>query len=175
MSEPGTPGAGGSDFVLTRTLAAPRALVWRAWTERDDLMQWFGPAGVTMLPASTLDLREGGRLHYGMRMPNGQEMWGLWVFREIVAPERLVLISSFSDAGGGITRHPMSATWPLHTLSTTTFAERDGQTEMTLRWNAWNATPEERATFDGAHAGMEMGWAGTMRQLTDHLAKVQQR
>jgi len=41
--------------------------------------------------------------------------WGKWTFHEFVAPEKLVLISSLSDAAGGITRHQMSPTWPLET------------------------------------------------------------
>ncbi len=59
----------------------------------------------------------------------------------------------------------MSATWPLETLSTTTFTEHAGKTTLTLRWAAHNATAEERKTFDSAHDSMTQGWGGTMAQL----------
>jgi uncharacterized protein YndB with AHSA1/START domain len=172
MASANDSGAPGSDFVLTRLVAAPRALLFKVWTDPDHLTRWFGPAGTSM-PTCRMDLRPGGSFHYAMRLPNGQEMWGKWVFVEVVEPERLVLINSFSDANGGLTRHPMSATWPLETMSTTTFVDQGARTELTLRWAPHQATPEERLTFDGAHAGMAHGWAGTMAQLDDYLAKVQ--
>lgn len=158
------------EFVISRVFDAPREQVWRAWTEREQLMKWFGPKGCT-LPYATLDLRPGGIFHYAMHTPDGHEMWGKWTFREITAPEKLVLISSFSDAQGGITRHPMSANWPLETLSTTTFEERGGKTKLTIRWAPWNATESECNTFAAAHSGMQQGWGGTFEQLAAYLAK----
>jgi uncharacterized protein YndB with AHSA1/START domain len=160
---------GSKPFVTTRVLNAPRAKVWKAWTDRGELMKWFGPAGFPLTSAS-MDLRPGGVFHYCLRSADGKEMWGKWTFREIVAPERLVLVSSFSDAQGGISRHPMAPTWPRETLSTTRLTERDGKTTLELTWAALNATPEEQQTFDGAHAGMEQGWSGTFAQLTAYLA-----
>src|SRR2546423_1599106 len=119
------------EFVITRVFDAPRELVWKAWTERERLMQWFGPKGFAMSTAK-LDFRPGGSLHYCLKSPDGKEMWGRFVYREIVAPERIVLVNSFSDEQGGLTRHPFSPTWPLEMLSTTTFTEQAGKTTMTL-------------------------------------------
>ncbi len=165
-------GAATKDFILTRVFNAPRALVWKAWTDPEHLKKWFGPKGFTM-PGCSMDLRPGGVFHYGLRSPQGHEMWGKWTFKEINPPEKLVLVSSFSDAQGGITRHPMSATWPLETLSTTTFTEEAGKTTLTLRWSAYHATEAEQTTFDSAHAGMTQGWGGTMAQLEAYLAEAQ--
>ncbi len=159
------------DFVISREFDAPRELVWAAWTEEARLREWFGPKGVT-IPVCKMDFRPGGTFHYAMRMPNGQDMWGKWTFREIVAPEKLVLVSSFSDADGGVTRHPMAANWPLETLSTTTFEDKGGKTVLTIRWSPYNATDEERATFGASHESMKMGWGGTMEQLTAYLEKA---
>ena len=155
-------------FVLERVFDAPRERVWAAWTEVERLKQWFSPKAFTVL-AAKMDLRPGGSYHYGMRMPDGKEMWGKWIFREIKAPERLVLVNSFSDAAGGITRHPMSPTWPREMLSTTTFTEKAGKTTLRLEWLPINATPEEIATFEAGRAGMTQGWAGTMEQLVNYL------
>ena len=68
-------------FVISRTFDAPRDKVWKAWTERERLKQWFGPKGFTM-PTCTLDLKPGGIFHYCLTTPQGQEIWGKWVFRE---------------------------------------------------------------------------------------------
>jgi len=155
-----------------RVFDAPRELVWKAWTERESLMQWFGPKGFTMSTAK-MDFRPGGSFHYCMRLANGNEMWGKFVYREIVAPEKIVLVNSFSDAAGGLARHPMSPTWPLEMLATTTFAEQGDKTLLTIRWKPLNATEEEQKTFDAGHGGMRQGWTGTFEQLTAYLEKVQ--
>ena len=159
------------EFVISRVFDAPRDLVWRANTEREHLMHWWGPKGFTMAKCN-LDLRPGGTFHYCLRSADGHEMWGKLTYREIVAPERLVCVVSFSDEKGGITRHPMSPTWPLEMLSTSTFAEQDGKTTITIRWHPINASEEERKTFDESHEGMKQGFTGSFDQLAAHLAKT---
>ena len=158
-------------FLIARTFDAPRDLVWKAWTETERLMQWFGPKGSKMFHAKN-DRRPGGIFHYGLRMPNGDEIWGKWVYREVTPPERLVLVSSFSDAEGNVTRHPMAPAWPLQTLSTTTLTEVDGKTTVTIEWRPLGATEKERNAFAGAKASMTGGWTGTFEQLADYLERT---
>jgi uncharacterized protein YndB with AHSA1/START domain len=163
-----------TDFVLSRVFDAPRDLVFAAWTQRDHLLKWFGPKGTTLIAGISADFRAGGTFHYGMRMPDGKAMWGKWVFRELKAPERIVLVSSFSDEKGGITRHPMAPAWPLETLSATDFTvEAPKKTRLTLRWSPLNATDEERKIFMASFKNMEAGWGGTMEQLDAYLAQAQ--
>ena len=162
--------ADGSEFVISRTFDAPRDLVWQAWTERERLMQWFGPKGFAMT-AAKLDFRPGGTFHYCLRSTDGKEMWGRFVYREIVAPERIVWVHSFSDEKGNLARHPFSPTWPLEMLTTTSFTEEKGKTTVTVRWIPINATAEERKTFDAAHDGMRQGWSGTFDQLAGYLER----
>ncbi len=161
------------DFVISREFDAPRALVFKVWTQPEHLQQWFSPKGFTVLKAK-MDLRPGGIYHYGMRTPEGKDMWGRWVIREIVAPERIVFINSFSDEQGGITRHPFNPQWPLELLSTITFAERGARTTVTVRWAPQNATEIERTTFDAGRASMTQGWGGTLEQLAAYLASAAQ-
>jgi uncharacterized protein YndB with AHSA1/START domain len=158
-------------FVISRTFDAPRELVWAAWTEEQRLLQWFGPKGMPMTHAK-LDLRPGGTFHYGLRTPDGGEMWGKWVFREIVPPERIVMVSSFSDREGGITRHPMAPTWPAEMLTNTTFAEHGAKTTVTIEWRPLNASAEERDTFISRKPSMVQGWGGTFEQLDEYLART---
>ena len=58
------------EMELTRTFNSPRELVWRAWTEADNLQQWWGPQHFTN-PRCEIDLRPGGRIHIDMRAPDG--------------------------------------------------------------------------------------------------------
>jgi uncharacterized protein YndB with AHSA1/START domain len=135
------------------------------------MKKWWGPKGFTVIQ-SKMDLRPGGSYLYGMKAPDGSAMWGKFVYREVVPPERMVFINSFSDEAGGITRHPMAPTWPLEMLSTFTFEEAPGgKTKLTIRWSPHNATDEERKTFDAGHDSMRQGWGGTLEKLTAYLAK----
>ena len=159
------------ELVFTRVFDAPRELVWKAHTECEHLVHWWGPKGFTMRSCK-LDLRPGGIFHYCLRSPDGRDMWGKFIYREIVAPERLVFIVSFSDEQAAVTRHPMSPAWPLETLSTMTFAKDNGRTKLTVRWAPHNATQEECKTFAAGHDGMRQGWGGTFDQLADYLGKA---
>jgi uncharacterized protein YndB with AHSA1/START domain len=158
-------------FVITRTFEAPRERVFAAFTNPEEMKKWWGPKGFTVI-ASKMDLRPGGTYHYGMRAPDGSAMWGKFVYREIVRPERIVLVNSFSDEAGGITRHPLSPTWPLEMLSTFRFDDDDGRTRLTVQWSLMEATEAERETFENAREDMKQGWTGTMDQLADNLAKT---
>jgi uncharacterized protein YndB with AHSA1/START domain len=118
------------------------------------------------------DPRPNGTFHYGMRAPNGKEMWGKWTFREIVPPERLVFVSTFSDAQGGVTRNPWSPVWPLETLSTVTMIEEDKKTTVTMHGVPINASEAERKAFDAARSGMSGGWTSTLDQLAAYLGEI---
>jgi uncharacterized protein YndB with AHSA1/START domain len=108
--------------------------------------------------------------HYGMAGPDGSEMWGKFIYREITPPERLVFIVSFSDENGGTTRHPMAPTWPAEMFNTVTFTDHGDKTLITLRSSAHSATEEERATFKAGHGSMRGGFKGAFDQLAVYLA-----
>ena len=160
-------------FEISRIFDAPRDKVWKAWTETERLKQWWGPAGFKVHTCK-VDLRPGGIFHYGMTAPDGTEMWGRFVYREIKAPERLVFIVSFSDAKCGVTRHPWSPNWPLEIHSTVRFEEQAGgrTTKVTVEWTPADGSSElERKTFDEGRASMTQGWGGTMDQFAAYLSK----
>lgn len=157
--------------VVTRVFDAPRALVFRAWTEAEQLARWWGPKGFSV-QVGTLDLRPGGMFHYCQRAPNGAELWGKFVYHEVVAPERLVYTSSFADAEGNTIRSPWSQDWPLEILNILTLAEQDGRTSLTLRGGPINAGPAELAMFEAARGSVQQGLNGTLDQLDALLAEA---
>src|SRR6185369_3746045 len=73
-------------FVVTRVFDAPRALVFKAWTEPERLARWWGPKGFEM-SVIKLELRAGGIFLYSQRSPTGVEMYGKFIYREITPPE----------------------------------------------------------------------------------------
>jgi uncharacterized protein YndB with AHSA1/START domain len=160
------------DFVISRVFDAPRDLLWKCFTEPERMSQWWGPKGVK-IGKSQMDLRVGGIYHYGMENPDGQVMWGRMIFREIVPPERLVFINSFSDAAAGLSRHPLAPQWPLQMLTIFTFEEAPGdKSRFTVHWSPYEATAEEQAAFDAGHDSMTMGWSGTLERLEAYLPKA---
>jgi uncharacterized protein YndB with AHSA1/START domain len=163
---------GTAEFVISRVFEAPRELVLKCFTDPERMQHWWGPKGSKII-AAKMDLRVGGTYHGAMRDPSGRVMWVKFVYREVKPPERLAWIHSFSDEAGGLTRHPLSPTWPLQLLSTVTFeAQPPNKTKVTIRWSPINATPEEQKTFDDGHASIQQGWSGTLDQLAAYLAST---
>ena len=129
-------------FVISHTFDAPRDLVWKAFSDPARMKEWWGPKGFPVA-TSRMDFRPGGTYHYALAIPDGSLMWGRFAYREIVAPERIVMVNSFSDEEGGLTRHPMIATWPLELLSTFHFAELgEGRRSP---WSGPRSTPPPRS------------------------------
>lgn len=159
------------EFVITRTFDAPRDLVWKAWSEPERLAEWWGPKGCKLIVGS-LDFRPGGIFHYGMEWQAGKTMWGRFVYREMVPPERLVFVNSFSDEKAGITRAPFNESWPREILNVVTFENLSGKTKITLRGGPIDPTDAERELFESFFDSMNQGFGGTFDQLDTYLAKT---
>lgn len=109
-----------TEIVLTRLVNAPRAHVWRAWTEREHLERWYGPDGFT-ITTSAFDFREGGAWVFVMHGPDGRDYPNKIVFTQIREPE--LLAHDHGDDGKG----------EIEFQATITFTEQDGGTLVTLR------------------------------------------
>lgn len=172
MTQPSASSDQEATFHISRTVNGPLDAVWKAYTEQEPLMQWFGPSGFSM-PYSRFDLRPGGEFHYCLRTPTGFEMWGKWTFVDIVAPQTLSMVVAFSDANGGLTRHPMSASWPLQTLSTTTFESvGTDKTRINISWEPYQSDVDEVAAFKAGHASMAQGCNASFEQLDAYLEQL---
>ncbi len=161
MSKQGT-------FVISRTFNAPLDRVWNAWTDPAQMAAWWGPKGFKA-EVEKLELKPGGVFHYRLVSPQGQEMWGKFIFREIVPKQQLVFLSGFSDENEEMTRHPMAPVWPLYMLSTIGFSEAGGKTTVTVEWEPYEASETEMKAFEDARNSMQAGWTGTYDKLEDYL------
>ncbi|MFO1434911.1 MAG: SRPBCC family protein [Gammaproteobacteria bacterium] len=159
------------EFLITRIFRAPRELVWQAWTDPAMLSKWFGPKGCSARIVN-YELRPGGVWHSCLTMPDGNEMWGKFVYREVVPKQKLMWLHSFSNTEGDITRHPMSPNWPRVMLTTVIFEDAGKDTKITLSWTPYEATDIERQTFVDGMSGMAMGWGGSFTQLDAFLANA---
>ncbi len=159
-----------TEFVFNRTFDASRQDVWNALTRPEHLKHWWGTPG-SSLEIAHHDLKPGGLFHYRMKFPDGRAMWARFIFREIVAPERLVWLNGFSDEHGGLTRNPWVPDFPLETLNTATLAEEKGKTLLTITVVPFHASEEEARIFAGGIAGMKKGFGASFNVLAEYLAQ----
>jgi uncharacterized protein YndB with AHSA1/START domain len=135
------------EITIRRVFAAPRELVWKAWTDPDQLAVWWGKRGWTAVRSTIeMDVRPGGAFSLlSVADDDGREMRSAGVYREVVEPERLVL----DDPDGA--------------LATVTFTELgDGRTEM-----VFHATLDTtRQIRDAAEGGL----SSAFDRLAEHLA-----
>jgi uncharacterized protein YndB with AHSA1/START domain len=89
------------ELVITRIFDAPRELVWKAWTDPQQLMRWWGPKDFTS-PLSEIDLRVGGKYLFCMRSPEGQDFYSTGVYLIIDPPNEIVFTDSFADENGNV-------------------------------------------------------------------------
>ena len=116
----------GRQLTITREFAAPRQLVYDAFTQPDQIVKWWGPRGFTTT-VTTMEVRPGGTWHYLMRSPEWGDAWGVATYQEVTPPERLVYTDAFSDESGAVNPDLPVAT------NTVDFTEDDGRTTLTIR------------------------------------------
>ena len=146
------------ELVLTRTIDAPRELVWAAWTDPKHVAQWWGPKGFTN-PVCELDVRPGGTIRIDMRAPDGTVYPMAGIYQAIDTPARLVFTSAALDEAG----KPL-----FEVLNTVTFAAQGGKTKLTVQAKVVKSTAKAAPYLDG----MEEGWKQTIERLAGHVAKA---
>jgi uncharacterized protein YndB with AHSA1/START domain len=159
------------EIAFTRVFDAPRELVWQAFTKRERMAQWWGMKGFTTRVLE-LDLRPGGAFLYVMRMPDGRELRGKWVYREIVAPELLVVVHFSTDDTGKPIPHPYDPSLPPEMLTTSRFTDHAGRTTLELRSVPINETRAQREAFNKLADAMEEGFNNSLDLLDEYLATV---
>ena len=140
-----------NEVLITRTFDAPRALVFRMWTEPKHMARWWGPRGYTT-HSIEIDVRVGGAIRLCMRASDGHDIWVNGVIRDLVAPERLVFTA-------------MNEIDRIETTISVTFAEVDGKTRLTMHQTfAKPATEIAR--------GAKQGWNSSFDRLVEYLTEA---
>jgi uncharacterized protein YndB with AHSA1/START domain len=152
------------ELSFTRVFNAPRALVWKAWTDAEHAKHWAGPRGFTAMHLDH-DIRPGGKwrgcLHRDPDPGTDQPTMDLWQggkYLEVVEPERLVFTFRWDNRGD------LSAP---ETVVTITFEEHRGKTTMNFH-QAFFKTAEDRDGHNG-------GWNSSFDRLADHLQEIRSR
>ena len=148
------------ELVLTRLIDAPRAKLFRCWTEPSLLKQWFAPAPYTT-PVAEVDLRAGGATNMVMRSPDGQEIPCPGTYLEIVPDRKLV----FTDAYTGDWVPKDGKPFMTAIIS---FDDEDGKTRYTARVRHWSA--DDKKTHEDM--GFHPGWGQCADQLAALAMKI---
>ena len=139
------------ELVFTRRFQAPRALVFKAWTDPVFLARWWGPRGFTN-PVCEADARPGGALKIVMRAHYGTDYPMRGVFLEVTPPERLVFTTQALDNDGRVV---------LEGWNEVVLKEAGDATDLTLTARATAMVPEAAAYLEG----MEPGWSQSLDKL----------
>jgi uncharacterized protein YndB with AHSA1/START domain len=143
------------DLVITRIFDAPRTLLFKAWTEPQHLMRWWGPAGFTM-PVCEIDPSPGGAYRFRMRSPESLDSWWHGVCREMVEPERIVWTCTLDGADG--------KRIGSETILTVTLDEHPGRTKLTLRQGILDSLANREAH--------QRGWNSALERLAHHVGAM---
>ena len=141
-------------ILITREFAAPKHLVYRAYTTPELVRRWWN-AKRGEVTIAEIDLRVGGAWRSVMVTESGQEVGFHGEYRELVPDERIVTTEVYEGAPGG----DESAV-----VNTVTFAEKDGRTTLTILVQA----PSKEIRDAIIESGMEAG----MQESMDELEKV---
>ncbi|MDP1713426.1 MAG: SRPBCC domain-containing protein [Anaerolineales bacterium] len=145
---------------VSHTFDAPLEMLWKAWTEPEHFMRWYGPKGFTA-PTCEIDLREGGRHLWSMQSPDGRKMYFTGNYKEVQPMTRLVYTDSMSDANGNVMSAEMMGMpegAPVTMDVIVTFEHADGKTTITV-----------------SHVGQGdagTGWKQAFDKLEDMLAQA---
>ena len=147
---------------LTRIFAAPRELVFKAWTDANQFTQWFGAAACdgAELRSVKLDPRVGGRYRLQVRRPDGEYFTTAGIYREVKSPERLVFTWAFEKDGSG---DEYGEVEPPEMLVTVEFKALGKQTELLL-------THEKFASVESRDRH-EQGWTRCLDSLGEFSGK----
>ncbi len=144
-----------SNYVLsiTRTIKAPRPIVWRCWTEAELLKQWFCPKPWSV-PEADIEIKAGGRMNIVMAGPNGERMENIGSYLEVAPLERLVFTDAYSE---GFMPRPTSFMTGIVELSD------DGEDQTKMIWSARHSNEDDVKKH--LEMGFEAGWNAAADQL----------
>ena len=156
------------DLIVTRIIDAPLELVWKAWTEPEQVMHWWGPKYYTS-PSCKIDLRVGGKYIFAMQAPEdqgGQISYTAGVYQRIEPLKLLEFTQGLSDKDGNSIdpqQIGMLPDFPKEVRTVVVFRAIGDMTELTITEYGW--TPSQMSVY--AYAGMQQ----SIDKLAAHIGR----
>ncbi|WP_316841705.1 SRPBCC domain-containing protein [Pedobacter gandavensis] len=153
------------ELFLTYLFDAPVEMVFLAWTNPEQLTQWYAPDGCS-ITYKDLNIQENGTFHSCIQDPIHGDCWVKGKYLQVKAPEKLVFSMTLSNEAGD-TLAAMEAgkpgDWPMEILTTVTFSPVGKQTKITLH----QSVPEASAKENGAY----QSWIKMFHKLENLISK----
>jgi len=146
------------ELTITRTFNAPRALVWKTWTDAKHIEQWWGPKGFTN-PVCEWNARTGGNILIHMKAPDGNIYPMDGTFMEIRQPDQIIFTCAALDLKGNRL---------FEVLNTITFIAEGDKTKLVLHFIVSKITLEAAPHL----SGMEEGWNMSLDKLSKYLLNL---
>lgn len=145
------------EVVFERNFEAPVEKVWKAWTDPNQLKQWWGPDNV-IIPECEIELKVGGRIYIVMQASEamGEYAGTRWPLEGKITelePESKMIFTANAWTEGDIEGTTIKQVQEL------TFTEEDGKTKMTLRVNISSIGPKAGAAVEGMKWGFNQQFA----------------
>jgi uncharacterized protein YndB with AHSA1/START domain len=145
-------------ITVTREFAAERSLVWDAYTRSELLDRWWAPRPWRARTKS-MDFSEGGRWHYALVGPEGEEHWAVAEYTNIEPEERFTGLDAFADADGNINKDMPQSRWEV------TFTDK-GNSTLVVFYITYGDLAQLEATIQ---MGFQEGLTSAMEGLDELL------
>ncbi len=142
-------------YIYNRAFAAPKALVWKTWTDPKLLAVWYGPGVDTII--HEFDLRAGGRWCNEMKWGEKSD-FSRMDFQEVEDGACMVWLHNSTDGEWNVAPNQMMPNWPKTLLTTVTFTQEGTTTKVRLEQVPVEASEAEIACFAEMMGGMDNGW-----------------
>jgi len=143
-----------AQMIVTRSFDAPLQKVWDAWTKSEQLEKWWAPKPFEAVTKS-FSFEPGGKWHYYMKGPEGEQHWCMNVYREIQEGTYFTAEDFFCDEEGNKSGDLGGNTWLIE------FSEAGGVT--TVKTTSTFESPEDMKKY--LEMGMEEGFNQGLDQL----------
>lgn len=147
-----------SEVTVQRVLNAPRAIVFKAWTDPKHVEQWWGPRQFTN-KVRKWEARPGGKIDLDMIGPDGTAYPMYGAFTEVMEPSRLTFTSGVPGPDG----KPV-----FEVLTVITLAETGARTTLTMHAKITGRTDAAEQYLKG----MEAGWTQSLERLDALVTRV---
>lgn len=157
--------------ILSRDFDAPIQLVYEVWTQGNHLCKWQAPNADIICEYKSADIRAGGSALHKMVMPNGNEMWLLTKYQELI-PYTTIVFTQYQSNESGEIMPPSMPNWPKEIRATIKLSEENGVTNMQFIWQPINPTKEEAEAWEASRSQHGKGWGGSFELLAEYLANL---
>lgn len=137
------------ELLITHLFDAPIELVYKAWTDPEQLKHWYAPDGCS-IEFKSIDVKVDGKFHSCIHDPVHGQCWIIGIYKEVIKPTKLVFSMILSNEQGDVvnaTEAGKSEDWPQAITTTISFAAIGKQTKVTLHQTVAEAEAKKTGAY----------------------------